>query len=100
MIWGKDEKQNICSNRKKKEAGWIGTELGQKAEKQNICSSGQKKEASWIGGKVEKKNIYSNKKKRREKQVGVKKQKKEELLQERNKITKIKISGGKSTWIL
>ena len=38
--------------------------------------------------------------KRREKQVGVKKQKKEELLQERNKITKIKISGGKSTWIL
>ena len=75
-------------------------ELGQKAEKQNICSNGQKRQASWIGGKVEKKNIYSNKKKRREKQVGVKKQKKEELLQERNKITKIKISGGKSTWIL
>ena len=71
-----------------------------KAEKQNICSSGKKKEESWIGVKVEKKNIYSNKKKRREKQVGVKKQKKEELLQERNKITKIKISGGKSTWIL
>ena len=71
-----------------------------KAEKQNICSNGQKRQASWIGGKVEKKNIYSNKKKRREKQVGVKKQKKEELLQERNKITKIKISGGKSTWIL
>lgn len=44
--------------------------------------------------------ICSNRKKRREKQVGVKKQKKEELLQERNKITKIKISGGKSTWIL
>lgn len=80
--------------------GWIGTELGQKAEKKNIYSNGQKEEASWIGGKAEKQNICSNRKKRREKQVGVTKQKKEELLQERNKITKIKISGGKSTWIL
>ena len=53
-----------------------------------------------LGQRDRKQDIYSNKKKRREKQVGVKKQKKEELLQERNKITKIKISGGKSTWIL
>lgn len=95
-LGGKVEKQNICSNRKKKEASWIGA----KSPNRGKSPKAKKKEASWIGGKVEKKNICSNKKKRREKQVGVKKQKKEELLQERNKITKIKISGGKSTWIL
>ena len=68
MIWGKAEKQNICSNRKKKEAVWIGaksqnrgkspnakkkeaSQIGGKAEKQNICSNGQKRQASWIGAK-------------------------------------------------
>ncbi|RHO75150.1 hypothetical protein DW062_11740, partial [Clostridium sp. AF43-10] len=56
---------------------------GKRTEKQNICSNRKKKEAGWIGGKVEKQNICSNKKKRREKQVGVKKQKKEELLQQK-----------------
>ena len=96
MIWGKAEKQNICSNGKKREASWIGA----KSPNRGKSPKAKKGEASQIGGKVEKKNICSNKKKRREKQVGVKKQKKEELLQERNKITKIKISGGKLTWIL
>ena len=57
--------------------------IGGKVEKQNICPNGKKKEAGWIGGKVEKQNICSNRKKRREKQVGVKKQKKEELLQQK-----------------
>lgn len=39
-------------------------ELGQRDGKQDICSNRQKGEASWIGGKVEKKDICSNRQKR------------------------------------
>lgn len=73
---------------------------GKKLKNRIFAPAGRRKKQAGLGEKAENQNIYSNKKKRREKQVGVKKQKKEELLQERNKITKIKISGGKSTWIL
>ena len=76
----------------------IGTELGQKAKIEENPPMQRRKKQAGLGKKL--KNRIFAPTKRREKQVGVKKQKKEELLQERNKITKIKISGGKSTWIL
>ena len=73
---------------------------GKKLKNRIFTPTGRREKQAGMEQRNRKHYIYSNKKKRREKQVGVKKQKKEELLQERNKITKIKISGGKSTWIL
>ena len=81
------------TGRKEKQAG-----LGQKAQIEENPPKPRRKKQAGFGEKL--KNRIFAPTKRREKQVGVKKQKKEELLQERNKITKIKISGGKSTWIL
>ena len=74
--------------------------MGQKAKIEENPPKPRRKKQAGLGERDRKQDICSNRKKRREKQVGVKKQKKEELLQERNKITKIKISGGKLTWIL
>ena len=33
------------------DGSWIGVELGEKVEKKNICSNRKKREASWVGGK-------------------------------------------------
>jgi hypothetical protein len=87
--------ENPPNPRRKKQAG-----LGKKLKNRIFAPTGRRKKQAGLGERDRKQDICSNRKKRREKQVGVKKQKKEELLQERNKITKIKISGGKLTWIL
>lgn len=87
--------ENPPTPRRKKQA-----EFWEKLKKRIFAPTGRKEKQAGLEQRDRKQDICSNRKKKREKQVGVKKQKKEELIQERNKITKIKISGGKSTWIL
>ena len=52
--FGKKLKNRIFTptGRRKKQA-----ELGEKVEKQDICSNGKKREASWIWGKSRKRKI-------------------------------------------
>ena len=51
QTWGKEIENSTFAptGRKEKQA-----ELEEKVEKKNICSNRQKEEASWIGGKAEK----------------------------------------------
>lgn len=60
-------------------------ELGQRDGKQDICSNRQKGEASWIGGKVEKKDICSNRQKEEASWIGAKRKKTGYLLQQKEK---------------
>lgn len=114
---GKAEKQNICSNGKKREASWIGakspnrgkspkakkgeaSQIGGKVEKQNICPNGKKKEAGWLGEKLKNRIFAPTGRKKRKTGRSKETEKRRIAPTERNKITKIKISGGKLTWIL